>query len=121
MRGRMCNNEQDCIRACIATLTDDDSVPHVFDGRPPEESWRDIRAYLAGRGKKLALFPLDEISFMAENNPDVPYMLLGTKKYTAENHAVVGMNGKVIFDPSYASREMCKHKDFDCWIVAIIL
>lgn len=121
MRGRMCNNNQDCIRACIATLTDDDNVPHVFDGRPPEESWAALRAYLASVGKKLALFTMDDINDMAENNPDIPYMLMGTTKYSDENHAVVGMNGKVVFNPSWAGREMLKHKDFNCWIVAVVL
>ena len=119
--GRMCNNEKDCVRACVATLTDDDNVPHVFDEREPQKSWEALRSYLSSVGKKLIIFTLDDLTFMAEVNPDIPYMLIGSKKYTGESHAVVAMNDKVIFDPSWAARELIKHQEFDCWIIAIIL
>ena len=95
----------DCIRACIATLTDDDEVPHVFnDKREPEESWKQLRCYLKSKGKFLFLTSVDSLEDMAENNPGIPYMMIcGT---TNGNHAVLCQDGEIIHNPAYYKSEI---------------
>lgn len=126
MNFRMCQTDHnpphsygDCVRASMATLLDDDNFPHVFDEREPEESWRIIREYLATKGKKLAVFQIEDIATMAEDCPDIPYMLCCST--IIGGHAVVGMNGKVIHDPAYAKREIRKYEGTDSWIVFIVV
>jgi len=120
MLGRKCQSGSDCVRACVATLIDQDDVPHLFDGRAGEESWQAMREYLATKGKKLAMFAVDDLETMAIDNPDIPYMLLcGVGEN--ENHAIVGMNGKVLFDPAWICRKLEKHTMYNCWIVCLII
>lgn len=96
----------DCIRACIATLTDDDQVPHVFDKREPEESWHQIRSYLKSKGKFLYLTGVEDLVVeFTENNPDMPYMLICEVKGGGD-HVMVCKNGKVIHDPAYYKKEI---------------
>lgn len=123
---RACSTTTDCIRACIASLTDDDNVPHVFGvDIEAEKSWADLRHYLASKGRKLAMFAIADMNEMAENNPGIPYMLICTTGLMRESHAVVGMDGKVIHDPAWNSRQIDKYRDADSgeefWIVGIVL
>ena len=110
----------DCVRACLATLTDDDGIPHVFDERPPEESWKQIRAYLATKGKKLLVFTLESLEDMAETNPDIPYMLLG-KQVFGGLHAVVGMNGKILHDPAAVKRDITVHPELNAFVLFVVI
>ena len=110
----------DCIRACIAMLTDDDQVPHVFsDIIEPEKSWHQLRSYLETKGKFLFLVGVECHKEMAENNPDIPYMLIcGT---ATGNHAVICLNGKVIHNPAYYPSEITgPPENSDEYVVGII-
>jgi hypothetical protein len=120
MKFRNCQTDSDCVRACLATLTDDDDVPHVFDGREAILAWQALRDYLATKGKKLAAFCIDDLQYMAEENEGIPYMLLG-KQVFGGLHAVVGMNGKVIHDPAAVKRDLTKHPETQSWIVFLVL
>ena len=126
MNKRMCQVEHnpphtygDCIRACVATLIDRDDVPHTYNGGSPVKAWQDLREYLKLHGKTLSLFEVTEPFFtMAENNPDIPYMLLC--KTANADHAVVCKNDVVIHDPSHAKSEIIGEHSLGCWIVCII-
>lgn len=111
----------DCIRACIATLTDDDDVPHVFDSREAEECWLDLRNYLAGRNKFLAILVVpDPFEFMEENNQNIAYMLI-CKTQKGENHAVVCKNGKIVHDPAYYKSEITGPPEpGEDWFIGIV-
>jgi hypothetical protein len=111
----------DCVRACIATLTDDDSVPHIFDkGIEAEAAWKLLRAYLSTKGKKLAAFTVDNVQEWAEDNPDIPYMLV-CGRIDGSNHAVVGINGRVVHDPAWTRVELCKHPTTNSWIIFLVI
>ena len=110
----------DCIRACVATLINEDDVPHVFGEQEPEESWRLLREYLATKGKFLAIFSTDEtFEFMKENNRDVPYMLL-CQMETGEDHALVCKNDKVIHNPAYYKSAIKGKHSCGFWIICVI-
>lgn len=110
----------DCVRACVATLMQDDNVPHVFGAHSNETSWAKLREYVALKGKKLALFPVQEdpFSFMSEVNPDVRYMLMGFNG--SANHAVVCCGSRVLHNPS-ASPVPDRPTELGVWIVGVVL
>lgn len=108
MNPRMCTIKHnpphtygDCVKACIATLIDRDDVPHVFDDRPPIESWEQIRAYLKSIGYNLFAMDTEEDPrpYMAKNNPDVAYLLLCSNR--DGNHAVVCVGEELVHDPNW--------------------
>lgn len=111
----------DCIRACIATLADDDRVPHVFnDETPAEESWHQIRSYLKSVGKFLFLVGVDDpFDETGENNPSIPYMLIcGTNN---GNHAVICKNGVVVHNPAYYKSEITgPPAGSDEWVIGVV-
>lgn len=111
----------DCIRACIATLTDDDKVPHVFsDKLSAEDSWHQLREYLKGKRKFLFLTTVkDPFDEMAENNPNIPFMLIcSTDK---GNHAVICKNGEVVHNPAYYNSEIKGPPEgSEEWVIGII-
>jgi hypothetical protein len=98
--GRKGQTHNDCIAACIRTLTNDDKIPHFWDGlRSYEDCWEAIRECLKNKGKFLALFVTDEpLEFMQETNPDIPYMLLCSN--VVGDHAVICKGDQVIHDPA---------------------
>ena len=109
----------DCIRACIATMIDRDDVPHVFDGRPPENAWAALRAYL--KSIKLTLFVtdiLEPFEYMAINNPDIPYMLLCQSG--GVNHAIVCRGGEVVHNPAWYKQAVSGPHSQGFYIVGII-
>lgn len=116
-----CQTHDDCIRACIATITGLPDVPHVFNkDKPAVESWQELRAYLRQHGKQLALFNVDcPFDGMAVNNPDVTYMLMG--RTAAGAHAVVCRNGVIVHDPAVIKREMVDGVAGLGWVVGVIL
>lgn len=110
----------DCVRACVATLMQDENVPHVFGNHNNETSWKKLREYIGLKGKKLALFPLDSdpFTFMGETNAGVQYILMGFNG--SANHAVVCCGSKVLHNPS-TSAIPNKPTEFGVWIVGVIL
>ena len=109
----------DCIAACLRTMTDDDQVPHVFDSRPPEESWGELRAFFASKKKVLSLFPIDDpFEFMEINNPGTTYMLLCSNK--DGNHAVVCRDGIITHDPAWYKTEIRGPLQNGLWIAVVI-
>lgn len=110
----------DCIRACVATLTNDDDVPHVFDERDADICWRELRAYLATKGKTLVIFTMDEpFEEMKEINSDTSYMLIGGTA-NGSNHAVICKNDEIIHNPAYYSSQIVGPTDAGWWIVGVI-
>lgn len=109
----------DCIRACIASILDRDDVPHVFDGRPPLDAWKDLRAWLTTQNKIIAVFPVDDhAGFMRENNPGVPYILLhGTLR---GDHAVICRDGEIIHDPAWYRCGVAGPHSLGFYIIAIL-
>jgi hypothetical protein len=83
-------------------MIDRDDVPHTFDDANNEEGWRSLRSYLKSQGKNIALFAIDDDphEHMRDNNPSIPYMLMGSGSRKV-NHAVVCCDGKIIHNPSY--------------------
>lgn len=133
MKPRMCmtvhnppKSYGDCIRACIATLTDDDKVPHVFTGNVESVCpWGQLRAYLKTKGKFLFLTTVeDPFEEFTEENPDIAFMLMC--RTAKGNHAVICKNGVVVHNPSYYKSEIIgppKVMDDDIedkWVVGII-
>lgn len=109
----------DCVRACIATITDDKNVPHTFDGRESEESWSQLRAYLKSKNRFLMLTPVpDPWEFMETQNPGIPYMLLCQNKNG--DHAVVCKDGRVWHDPAWYKTDIVGEHSIGCWIVGVI-
>lgn len=109
----------DCVRACIASMTGDDRVPHVFDDRPPEDSWQALRDYLRDKGRGLAIFAVDDpFEEMAFNNPGTLYMLLCRTHHG--DHAVVCRNGAVVHDPAIAQSEIVGKHSSGYWVVGVI-
>lgn len=109
----------DCIRACVATMTCDERVPHVFDDREPVDSWESLRDYLRDKGKSIALFSVDDpFEEMAENNAGIFYMLMCRTHYG--DHAVVCRNGVVVHDPAIAKHEIIGPHSSGYWIVGVI-
>lgn len=131
MNGRFCKvkhhppeSYSDCIRACVATLTDDDSVPHTFNVPPDSDAapcWVELRAYLASRGKNIVLFAhdYDPREFMKCNNPDVPYMLLHSNSFGP--HAVICINDELVHDPAWATLSITGPMPMGIWITAVIV
>ncbi len=112
----------DCIRACVATLTDDDNIPHVFDDREAEECWAELREYLATKGKFLAIFGLvneHPFEFMKDTNKDVPYILL-CQMETGEDHALLCKNDKIIHNPAYYKSAIKGPHSSGYWALCVI-
>jgi len=111
----------DCIRACVATLADDDQVPHVFSNeKTSEESWVELRAFLKSKGRALWVWSTkDHEKEMKENNPDMAYMLIcGTE---TGNHAVICKNGKVVHNPAYYRSEITGPPEpLDEYMIAVV-
>lgn len=95
----------DCIRACVASMTDDPNVPHVFDGRKEYLSWMALRNYLNTRKLSISLFTIDSMDDMKTNNYGIPYMLMCSFKNDAD-HAVVCVNDKIIHDPAFKPNDI---------------
>jgi len=114
----------DCIRACVATLADDDSLPHLFGSAQPSEAWAALKKHLKSKGKNLVLFPLDAqenpFDFMAENNENVPYMLLC--ETAAGGHAIIGYNDQILHDPAWNKGSAIKGPlpNMGCWILGVV-
>lgn len=112
----------DCIRACIATLIDDDNVPHTFQGQEPEESWKELRLYLASKNKFIAVFGLEDqhpFEFMKENNENIPYILLCGME-NGEDHTLICKNDKIIHNPAYYKVPIKGKHSCGYWIIGII-
>lgn len=109
----------DCIRACVASMTGDERVPHVFDDRPACDSWQALRDYLRDKGHGIALFAVDDpFEEMAENNAGILYMLL-CRTHNSD-HAVLCRNGMVVHDPSNIPSEIVGKHSSGFWIVGVI-
>lgn len=120
MNFRMCTAKEDCIRACVGTLIDRDDVPHVFDTRPAEEAWAELRAWLESHKKALYIFAAeDHAEFMRVNNPDLPYILLA-KNGRGEDHAVICRNGQVIHDPAWYKSAIVGHHSSGFYYIVIV-
>jgi hypothetical protein len=94
----------DCMRACIATLLQEDptTLPH-FVNDPNEPNWLNgLNKFLATRGLFYVQVPNVRMFWPCAAG-DVYHLLIGTTKRETK-HAVVAMNGKMIHDP-HPSRE----------------
>ena len=89
----------DCTRACVASLAEDENVPHTFDTRSPENSWAAMRKYLHSKGKFLVLWDVESTTALVYNNPDIHVMILGATE-SGVDHAMIYRNGKPIHNPS---------------------
>lgn len=108
----------DCIAACVRTLLDRDDVPHCFDGRPLQQAWDDLRAWLAERDKFIAVFFTDDHKLQMSENPNIPYILLhGTHR---GDHASIFRDGALIHDPSWYRSEVTGPHSVGAYVIAII-
>ena len=111
----------DCVRACIATLTDDDEVPHVFGGDvKPEESWRQLREYLKTKNKFLLLVSVeDPFEQQEEDNHGIPFMLMC--RTLRGDHAVICQSGEVVHHPDYYPAEIIgPSQGMDYWVIGVV-
>jgi hypothetical protein len=112
----------DCIRACLATLIDDDKFPHFFNGiTETEEVWGKIRNYLKGKGNLLILFSISDVKEFSEVNPDLTFMVMGiTQNHLL--HAVLCKDNKVVHDPARITKTFTDIKPIEQgeWIIGII-
>ena len=89
----------DCLRACVATLLQEDpvTVPHFVDD-PSEPNWVfGLNKFLAPRNLFFVMVPHVRMFWQSAAGP-VYYLLIGNSD-RGLNHAVVAYNGKIIHDP----------------------
>lgn len=112
----------DCIRACLATLTDDDDFPHFFDGKlETYEVWGKIRNYMKEKGNLLILFVIEDLTEFLEVNPDLICMVIGITKNTV-NHAVLCKENQIFHDPAGMFKTLADIKPIEQgeWIIGIV-
>lgn len=121
MKFRMCQESNDCIRACVATLINRDDVPHVFGKHPNEEAWAELRAWLESHGKYVFVAPVEEhAEFMNSTNHGIAYILLH-QNARGEDHAVICRNGEVIHDPAQEKSPIIgHHSQLGCYLLCVI-
>ena len=113
----------DCIRACLASLADDDDTPHLFGTHSSNEAWNAVQRYLKSKGKNLILFPIEAdknpFDFMLENNQEVPYMLLA--RTLTGDHAVLCINDEILRDPSVKGpQKIIGPHSSGFWIIGVV-
>lgn len=108
----------DCIAACIRTILDRDDVPHCFDGRPTEQAWIDLRAWLAEQGKCIALFASESHVEIMRQNPDIQYILLHATH--RGDHAIICRDGAVVHDPAWSRSEIAGAHSMGVYVIGII-
>lgn len=110
----------DCVRACVATLTNDSEVPHVFQGQSSNVSWGLLRSYLKSKGLDIALCVVDDpFEQIGELNPEIPYLLLCGTDYG--DHAVICLNGKVWHDPAEPEVEIKGEHSSGFWVIGFVV
>lgn len=91
-----------CFQACLISILDREDIPHVFDDRPSEEAWTEIRTWLRNMlNINLLLIPTkeDPRELMREINPFIDYILIGGTVYG--DHSIVCCGSGKEFDPSW--------------------
>lgn len=89
----------DCMRACVATLTQTppETMPH-FVGDPDEPNWVfGLNKWLAQRGLFYVQAPHQRM-FWHSRAGDVYHLLVG-KTIRGTQHAAVAKNGEILHDP----------------------
>lgn len=112
----------DCVRACVATILDNDDVPHFFhDGTV--DGFERLREWLVSQ--KLAPFvtaypgSIDDVfAFHASYNPDGVYMLFH-RSASGVNHCVVCKGGAVLHDPAWVRSPIAGPQD-EHWLLMVI-
>lgn len=87
----------DCFRACMATLLDDDTFPHVFaftDTLPTTILWDLVEDAIKQRGRKYDAFKLEELP---EDFKGSYFVIL--RKPEGIVHAVIAEGDSIIHDP----------------------
>lgn len=111
----------DCIRACVASIIEADDVPHGFHTpADAEKAWDILRNYLKKKRMGLCVFPLEEnpFEFMAENNPDILYLLMAKTRFG--DHCVVCRNDIIVHDPSPDPLEITGKHSSGFWVVGVV-
>lgn len=125
------SSEGDCMRACLATVLDLDSVsriPNFAEGlRNDEEFLLKINIWLGTLGLSLFYFHVSAsvggvkeiVQTVQETCPETPCILIG-KSAGGVNHAVVVADGEIYNDPSGAGiSQPCDDGTFIVCSVAI--
>ena len=99
----------DCYRACVASIMELDleEVPNFNEGFPDGDTFhRRVSEWLAPRGFGKAMFAIGDdldlpglLEFMADWSPNCYYILGGTSP-RGFDHAVVGLNDKIVHCPN---------------------
>lgn len=98
----------DCHRTCLAMLLDMDKfdIPNFGELHPDDSEAFNIAVeeWLMVRGFRTISIPFqappeDVLNFMRVVNPG-RYYILGGKSRTGVNHSVIGLNDRIIADPS---------------------
>lgn len=93
----------DCTRACLATLLNlpISAVPHFLKVARGQvyEFYEGVDAFLEERGLEIKYqVPLSD--YWQPGGPDVFHLISGQSPRSPKiNHMVVGLNGRIIFDP----------------------
>lgn len=128
MKPRMCKVKHDppkqysdCITACVASLVDDDDVPHAYTGDNPDKAWDAIQKHLQKSNMTLLFSAFEEHpgEFMKFNNPDTYYILLHQNS-DEEDHAIICKNDKVDHNPAWCNKPIKGPHSVGVWVVIMI-
>ena len=99
MHNKNLGTRGDCMRACIATLLQEDpvSMPHFVDTLDHPNWILNLNRFLAERNLFYVQAPHQRM-FWHSAAGDVYHLLVG-KTVRETTHAVVALNGKIIHDP----------------------
>lgn len=115
----------DCVKACIDTILDRDDTPHVFDERNGEESWEELRKWLASidYAPFITMFDpslsLNEFfEEMKTNNPESVYMLLAQS--AGSDHCIICQGGEIVHNPAWYKQPINGPHSIGAWITIVI-
>jgi len=108
MKPVTCLTNNDCVRACLASIfeLDPETVPHFFDGvRDNEDANRAMQEWLASRGRIAACLGLPGdwsldimLDYMQYTYEGHHYMLWCD---SGGDHAVIGLDNKIVHNPAW--------------------
>lgn len=114
------NEQDDCFRACLASLADKPlhHIPHFFralrNGEPIDGDRQEcIRAWFADIGLCLIRFPLPvpdlvtALNIMNLSHPGPHYILTG-RTQKGLDHAVIARDGQLVHDPALPRQGLFK-------------
>lgn len=123
----MCLKNDDCVRACVATIMEMETkqVPHFYENPDGDAAFTDMREWLIPHGRIPAYFTFDgemllsdALTYIGERYPRIPYMLFCHT--SAGDHCVVGYGESIEHDPAWIRRQITGPHSSGYWIAIIL-